>query len=277
MMITQPAHADADLCQDAAVAVTRECSDLGAARIARGSPAWLVSGGARIIRPAGADSEVLDTGGQVLHRIAGARFLPGAGNTQCLTALPFVAGDGVLTLYDADGFAPLGTWSLADLYAVDFRAEPSMLQTVVERARVSCDGQRLFAPSLDGEGFTVHPLTAGGFAGNAADAQGAAVIIVSPSGRYGLSVDSDAGSTFRLDDFRNGAAFSTDAVFETDLPFFDVDERHLLIRRDIAVEIIDLASGKQVGRVPYPDEGGLDFRVENGALVPVSLPQGHSD
>lgn len=271
---SKPGHAAVGAaCADPATVVTRDCTDAKAAALAgSGAAAWLACDGACIIRQSGADAEIVDLDGKLRQRLAGARFLPGAGRTDCLTLLPFLAADGGLTLIDPASLDIRESHALAPLYAVDFTTSPDLLETLRLGAQVSCDGKRFFAPSLDGIGFAVLPLGAGAF-GDGALEQAQQVVIISARGAYGLGVDSETG-TYRLHAFNTGQDIATDAVFEIDMPFFDIDETHLLIRKETAtgteVAILDLADGKQIAQVPYPPEGGLRFRVEAGGLVPVA-------
>ncbi|MDO5606530.1 MAG: hypothetical protein Q4G25_15355 [Paracoccus sp. (in: a-proteobacteria)] len=241
----------------------------GAADCAAPRDVWTACGGGCTIRQSGPDAEVLDSQGNLRQRLSGMRFLPGAGRTDCLSAFGFIAADGMVTVLDAESLRLRETHALAPLYDVDFMAEPHFLETVAQGAWLSCDGLRLFAPSLDGVALSVLPLGAGQWDGDAIAAVPTA-IIASPSGRYGLSVAEDG--RYLVTDYQTGRSFGTDAVFEIDLPFFDVDETHLLVRREapdgLVVTIIDLATGQEAGHVPYPEAGGLRFHLRDGALIP---------
>lgn len=267
------ALSDGRACEDPAIANTRACTDIQARAIAKSDAAWLACGGACVIRQAGQDADLLDQRGEVQRRLAGMRFLPGSGRTDCLSALAFVGADGLMTVYDAASLATRETHALSSLYAADLASDPGLMDTIITQGGLSCDGTRFFAPSLDGVGFAVLQLGSGAFGETAWDTA-PHVVIVSPSGRFGLGVESDGASTYLLRDFKTGESFTTDAVFERDVPFFDIDEKHLLTRKGELAEaeltIYDLATGERVGQVPYPKDGGLRFRYVDGQLV--SLP-----
>lgn len=277
LMSSGPALSGNDGCADPIIGKTRECTDARAARIAGTDTAWLTCGGGCIVSQTGPDAAVLDERGELRKEFPDMRFLPGNGRTDCLAALAFLRSDGLLTVLGAGNLAPRETHALSNLYAVDFGAEPGLLETVLLEGRLSCDGRRFFAPSLDGIGFAVLELGSGEFGATALE-DAPQVVIVSPSGRFGLGVDSQGDGTYGLLDFETGNGFATDAVFELDVPFFDIDEAHLLIRKgelpEAEITVYNLSDGSEIGRAPYPAEGGFRFRFADGQLIPVPGAQG---
>lgn len=268
-----PAMSGSGDCGNPMLAGTRSCTDARAAAIAKADAAWLACGGACVIRQVGADADLLDQRGELQKQLLNMRFLPGDGRTDCLTDLAFVRPDGLLTILETPSLAIRETHALSDLYAADFAAEPGLMETVILRGRLSCDGRRFFAPSLDGIDFSVLDLGSAGF-GETALEEAQQVVIISASGRYGLGVDGEGAGIYRLMDFQAGKSFATDAVFELDMPFFDIEEKHLLIRKgeptDAVIIIYDLANGDRIGEVPYPKDGGLLFFFSDGQLVSLS-------
>ncbi|MDF3608017.1 hypothetical protein PE067_18920 [Paracoccus sp. DMF-8] len=274
-MIADPSAAQppADGCSDPVASQLRGCTDPAASAIA-GVPAWMACGGGCIVVQEGADARVLGPDGALRQVVPGARFLPGAGQTACLAAMPFLTDQAELLVLD-DALHELARQSFAPFYAVDFVAEPYLLDTIALRSQMSCDGKRFFAPSLDGEGFTVLDIGV-----PFADQDGAgSVIVISDSGRYGLSVDSDGDGHYRLQDFDGGQERRIDAVFEIDMVFFDVAERYLLIRRAADpghAEVLELPGAQSIGRAPLPQDVGLNLRVTGQRdalrLQPVALP-----
>lgn len=259
----------------------RACSDAKATTIA-GAPAWLACTGACAIRQEGADAVVLDAKGQIRQRLAGLTFLPGAGETLCLSVLPFLSEQGRLVLIDAISLTRANDLDLNQIYDSAPSAGTPMRTNLVTLGQLSCDGTRFFAPEQDGAGFVLLNI---GDDGVAVPDDSAPVINVSASGRYGLVLTGD-DSHLMLRDYAGGPDRPTSAVFERDTAFFDIDEQHLLIRRSDAVlgmvvEIMALDDGKLLGKLAYPPEGGLSFRVvtEKGAtgsgqpqLQPMPVP-----
>lgn len=280
-MIAEPSSAQppADGCSDPAVSQLRDCTDPAASAVA-GGPAWLACDGDCIVAQDGSNARILGPDGALRQVLPGARFLPGAGRTACLAAMPFLTDQAELVVLDK-ALHEVARQSLAPFYAVDFAAEPHLLDTIALRGQISCDGKRFFAPSLDGEGFTVLDMNAP-FPGHDTLPDGSdAVIVISGTGRYGLTVDSDGDGHYRLRDFDGGQVQPVDAVFEIDTVFFDVAERYLLIRRASApghAEVLELPGAQSIGRAPLPQDVGLNLRVTGQRdvlrLVPVALPEG---
>lgn len=292
-----PVPALAESCSTSDLSQTRRCSDRRAAEIAQG-PAWEACGGRCIIRQNGDDAILLDAQGKTAGILTDMVFLAGGGRTYCLTTLPFLTESAELFLFDTTDYIegqPLPEpmqLPLAPLYDADPDEDPVLREAMLSSARISCDGARFFAPLQDGIGFSVEDITFGNAAPSAE--QGGTVIIVSPSGRYALEVGTEGAEDYILRDFATGKAYPTGARLELDVPFFDVTESYLLVRRApdpatenaaspaaMAVAVIDLATGETLGSAPYPPQGGMDFRVARGdaqdavSLVPVSFtPEG---
>ncbi|WP_041527021.1 hypothetical protein [Paracoccus aminophilus] len=272
-----PVHAQTSApCDGADLGAQRACSDQRAAQIA-GGPAWMACAGSCAIRQDGADAVVLDLKGKERKRLPGLRFLPGAGQTQCLSLLPFLTEAGHLQLLDSDSFVAAEDFPLTDLYDGNPVKDPSLLPNVLELAQLSCDGTRFFAPQQDGPGFVRVMI---GQDGLAVPDDNRNVIVVSPTGRYGVTLDSGEGEALRLQDYILLTDLEINARFEVDTVFFDIEEKNLLIRhsdgQSMEVEIVSLDDGTVRGTVPYPAEAGLSFRVTDQggkpALEPVNLP-----
>lgn len=239
-----------------------------------GRAAWMGCGGQCVITHQVDGVTVLDRPSQVATRFEGVRFLPGAGSTRNLRHLPLLAADGQLILIAADGLELAGRIPLVDVVDGDVALAPRF----VEEARISTDGRRFFIPSPDGPGFSVHAIE-----GDALRPLLPAhpAMLVSPSGRYGLTVDPDGDGRYALTDYVSGTSFPTRARFEIDVPFFDVDERFLLTRRQHVdgthVSAYRLADGELVGTFARPDAAGQVVRVETGTngttLADIPLPQ----
>lgn len=272
-----PASTPTGDCADPLLAPLRGCTDQAAraAGPASADPVWLACQGQCVVTQSAEGARIQDRDGRTLHSLDGLRFLPGGGRTGCMVALPFVDGSGDLIILDAGEFHQRSRHALAPFYAVDFGAEPDLLDRVVESAQLSCDGKRFFAPSLDGVGFAVLD-PAGPFPGaDAAERDETAVIVISGTGRYGLTVASGGDGHYHLQDFDSGQQHRTNAVFELDMPFFDVEELHLLIRYQDDpghAEVLALPEARLLGRAALPQDGGLDLRVTGGAETPQPVP-----
>lgn len=274
-VFAQQPSTDANGCAGDAAVHLRACTDKAAREIA-GEPAWLACQGGCIVRQIGADAAILDLRGQVMHDLAGLRFLPGNGRTDCLVALPFVSVAGELVILDAPTGEPLSRQPLAPFYAVDFTAEPDLLNTIAELGQLSCDGKRFFAPSLDGTGFAVLDPATPFPEGGADQSDTNRVIAISPTGNHVLSITSGGDGHYHLQGFDGGPVHRIDAVFELDTVFFDVTERYLLIRRGSDphhAEVLELPDGRSIGKAPLTQEMGLDLRVmgQNDVLRLVSV------
>lgn len=175
--------------------------------------------------------------------------------------LPLLAPDGQLVLLDADTLAPAAELSLAG--AVE--GDPAQHPRFTEEARLSADGQRFFIPSPDGPGFAVWRISGGGLTPVLpADP----VMVISASGRYGLSVVPGGDGTYRLQDYGQSLTFATELRFEIDTPFFDVDEKFLLRRHMFMsgprLSIYDLNDLTLVSNIAWSEDTGLNLRIGRG-------------
>lgn len=255
----------------------RACSDLQAANILH-SAATLACNGDCVIRQDGPDAIILNPKGQMRHRVAGAVFLAGLGQTRCLQFLPFLTDADAVIVLDSRDFSIHARLSLDGIYDTPLADDANLRDQLIATGQLSCDARRFFIPLQDEAGFALLDLSPeAARPPSPPDPMLGQPVFPSPSGRYGLWLDGVEGR-YQLRDFVTGAGFPTTAQPELDLPFFDISESHLLIRRHVSsgmsIDIIDLPTGQKLATVPYPPESGLDFHVTQGnqgfALVPLS-------
>ena len=242
----------------------RPCSDQRAAQFAQNRPIWQACSGQCFIRQDQDGAVILSPSGQIIHRLAGLEFLPGTGKTTCLTQLPFLSRKDELIVIESDHFQEISRLALADFYDIPPHQDPILLPAMTGTAQLSCDGARFFRPLQDTMGFAMHRLGPAGWLPD--DSEAPPILILAPSGRYALSVDSKDEGLFRLEDLAQNTSFKTSARFELDLPFFDISETYLLIRREgnegpSAIDIVSLASGEKLGTQSVIPESGLFQRV----------------
>lgn len=273
-IIMGSAPALADICSGIELAGLRACTDAKATQLA-GGPAWLACHGDCLIRQDGPDAQILDNQGKLREMLVGHSFLPGTGNTACLGRLAFLTDEGRIRILDAEALSQRASAPLEVLFDEN-PGDAALRDRLLSRARLSCDGQRFYAPLSDSDGFllarvadeTLHP-----------DDSIGALIVLSPSGRYALGVDDASNGRFRLRDLQEGRDFLTSATFEIDIPGFDLAERALLIRRAYdapVIEVYDLQGGSPLGEVAVPPESGPEFQLQMAAgkpqLTPLEMP-----
>ena len=247
-------------CSDEILAAHRICTDPAAAADI-GGPGWLSCYGSCLIAAETQGISITDSDTGQITQFAGAYFLAGAGITRDLTFLPLLAPDGRLVLLDPVTHAPAAELTLAG--AVE--GDPARQPRFTDEARLSADGQRLFIPSPDGPGFAVWRISGDGLTPlSPADP----VMVISASGRYGLSVAPDGDGTYRLQDYGRSLSFATDLRFEIDTPFFDLDEKYLLRRHMFMsgprLSIYDLNDLTLVSNIAWSEDAGLNLRIGKG-------------
>ncbi|WP_147367474.1 hypothetical protein [Aurantiacibacter xanthus] len=260
LSLLTPVALQAQDCADESLSGLRICTDPAAAA-ALGQPGWVGCQGRCLIAATADGISITQREGGEVTRFSGAYFLAGNGVTRDLAMLPLLGPEGRLILLDPDSLEPAAGLSLDGVVEGDPRQQPRF----VEEARLSADGHRLFVPSPDGPGFAVWRITHGGLSPVLPNDP---VMVVSVSGRYGLSVDPDGDGTYRLQDYERGLSLATPVRFEIDMPFFDVDETHLLRRHRYKagprLGVYDLKDMAQIANIAWPEGSGLDLRIRAG-------------
>lgn len=250
-------QASAGMCDSADLAGLRTCSDKHAATLI-GDIGWMGCDGSCVISENAGGVSVMNLQLEVTERFSETRFLPGNGDTRNLAILPLLSADGNLVLIDANSLQTTGNLSLSGV--VD--GNPATMPRFVEEARGSVDGRRFFVPSPDGPGFTTYEIAGDRFE---PIQRGHPAMLISPSGRYGLTVDPQGDGTFTCMNYVSGTSFATRIRFEIDTPFFDVDERFLLRRHrykaGLRLSAYSLSTGVFVTTVAWPEDASLNVRV----------------
>lgn len=257
LVLFTPVAAQAQNCADESLSGLRLCTDPAAAA-ALGQPGWVGCRGQCLITamPDGISITQRESGEVV--RFSGAWFLAGNGDTGDLARLPLLGPEGQLILLDPDSLEPAAGYFLEGVVEGD----PQQTPRFTEEARLSADGHRLFVPSPDGPGFAVWQITQDGLSPLLPNDP---VMVVSASGRYGLSVDTDGDGSYRLQDYERGLSLATPLRFEIDMPLFDVEETYLLRRHHYmagpSLSVYDLNDMTQIANLAWPEGRGLDLRV----------------
>lgn len=222
------------------------------------TPHWPACDGACTVTQ-GADGATVTFQGGAATPLPDLLFLHGQQPTACLTdALAFTNADGTMVqMYALD--AESGTITPAK------KLDMGDVTVFPDSAYLSCDGQRLIAQDVYGNGgevvLAVHDGTY--IAPSADDTNW---LMVARGGRYGVeAVFSDTFNGYRVVDFETGADPQFEALHEIDQPVFGENGEFALIRHSadtVTTDIYRLSDGTLLLTLDKALEGGRPFTID---------------